>query len=295
MLQYVKFNELTVNEKKYQLPGGGHLFRFFALKAFFLLFMIYSTLFLAVATPFLSPHSPLIYFLGGMICTVIFVRLINYSVKAVLCSRGFLSVSKSGIKIGKKGGIKEIAAADITYMEYSLLGDFVVRGKNFSEYFPAGMLAPADRSEMLAQFADMAPSRTALFRKIWEVGDAVVMAMILAVHIIQFVIQNFYIPTGSMETTLMVGDHLFAEKLTYGPRIPRMLGMKDEIRLEIPFITRDVHRGDVIIFHPPAPADETKDYIKRCVAVGGDDFHIRDGYVWINGVKQDEQYTQGIT
>ena len=93
----------------------------------------------------------------------------------------------------------------------------------------------------------------------------------------------------------MVNDRLFAEKLTYGPRVPQMLGMKDEIILKIPFISRDVKRGDVIIFHPPAPADEEKDYIKRCIAVAGDEFHIKDNAVWINGVKQVEKYTKGNT
>ena len=187
------------------------------------------------------------------------------------------------------------AASTITYAEYTVLGDLLVRTDSESYLFPVSMLSEEKRKECLAQFTDMAPGRTAVFRKIWEIGDAVVMAMILAVHIIQFGVQNFYIPTGSMENTLMVGDHLFAEKLTYGPRIPQMAGMSKEIIIKIPFVTRDVKRGDVIIFHPPSPAEEDKDFIKRCIAVGGDEYHIKDGFVWINGVKQVEPYVKGIT
>jgi len=295
MLQYVKFNESAANGKRYALPAGIYAFRFFSLRILILLFMVYATLFLAVATPFLAPHSPFIYFIGGMICAVLMARLVNFAVKSALFGKGAVTVDKKGIIVEKKGQSIEFAAQAITFAEYTVLGDFVIRTKETSVSFPFGMFPAAVRKEFVSQFADMAPGRTAVFRKIWEIGDAVVMAMILAVHIIQFVIQNFYIPTGSMENTLMVGDHLFAEKVTYGPRIPQMIGMSKELHIKIPFISRDIHRGDVIIFHPPAPADEEKDYIKRCIAVGGDEFHIKDGYVWINGVKQVEKYVKGVT
>jgi signal peptidase I len=295
MLQYVKFNETAANEKRFALPSGVQLFRFFAVKTAIILFMVYATLFLAVATPFLSPHSAVVYFVGGMICAVLFARLVNFAIKAVLYRGGALTVTKKGLIVERRGTASEVPGSSVTYGELNLLGDFVIRAADLAFYFPIGMLSSSERRECLSQFSDMAPSRTAVFRKIWEIGDAIVMAMILAVHIIQFVVQNFYIPTGSMENTLMVGDHLFAEKLTYGPRIPQMAGMKGEIVIHIPFITRDIHRGDVIIFHPPSPADEEKDYIKRCIAVGGDEFHIKDGTVWINGVKQTETYTKGVT
>ena len=295
MLQYVKFSETSANDRRYALPTGLRLVRFFAVQIGILIFMVYATLFLAVATPFLDPHSPAVYFIGGMICAVLFARLVNFAVKAFLYRGGALTVTKKGISVERKGSASEIPASGVTYCELNLLGDFVIRASDFAFYFPIGMMPPAVRKEIILQFADMAPSRTAVFRKIWEIGDAVVMAMILAVHIIQFVIQNFYIPTGSMENTLMVDDQLFAEKLTYGPRIPQMAGMKGEIHMKIPFISRDIQRGDVIIFHPPAPADEAKDYIKRCIAVAGDEFHIKDGAVWINGVKQNEPYVKGVT
>ena len=73
----------------------------------------------------------------------------------------------------------------------------------------------------------MAPRRTEIYRKIWDFVDAIVVALVLAVHIIQYIIQAYYIPTGSMEDTLKVGDHLFVEKITYGPVIPQMIGMNE--------------------------------------------------------------------
>ncbi|HEY1406258.1 MAG TPA: signal peptidase I, partial [Spirochaetota bacterium] len=86
----------------------------------------------------------------------------------------------------------------------------------------------------------------------------------------------------------------FAEKLTYGPRIPQMIGMDKDIHIRIPLITRDIRRGDIIIFNPPVGEVE-KDYIKRCIAVAGDEFHIKDNAVYINGQKMNESYTRGVT
>jgi signal peptidase I len=128
--------------------------------------------------------------------------------------------------------------------------------------------------------------------KIWETIDAIVVALVLAVHIIQYVIQAYFIPTGSMEDTLRKGDHLFVEKITYGPIIPKMIGMTQQIHLS-GISLRKVKRGDIVIFRPPHEKD--KDYIKRCIAIPGDDFDIKDGYVYINGKKQIEPYVKDIT
>jgi signal peptidase I len=138
----------------------------------------------------------------------------------------------------------------------------------------------------------MAPKRTASFSKVWEFVDAIVVALVLAVHIIQYIIQAYYIPTGSMEDTLKKGDHLFVEKITYGPIIPQMFGMKKPIHLN-KLSVRLVQRGDIVIFKPPHEKD--KDYIKRCIAIPGDNFDIKEGFVYINGVKQLEPYVKDIT
>jgi signal peptidase I len=141
-------------------------------------------------------------------------------------------------------------------------------------------------------FGDLSPKRTLVNKKIWEFLDAIGVALFLAIHIIQFVVQAFFIPTGSMEDTLLVGDHLFVEKITYGPIIPQMVGMKKPIHLSFLSI-RDVKRGDIVIFRPPHEND--KDYIKRCIAIPGDDITIKDGFVYINGVRLNEPYVKGQT
>ena len=95
-----------------------------------------------------------------------------------------------------------------------------------------------------------------------------------------------------MEDTLQIKDRLFVEKITYGPTIPKMLGMEKPVHLGFLGI-RGVQKGDIVIFKPPH--DEEKDYIKRCVAVAGDHVAIENGSLYINGKKQDEPYVKGIT
>jgi signal peptidase I len=86
-----------------------------------------------------------------------------------------------------------------------------------------------------------------------------------------------------MEPTLLVGDHLLANKLAYGLRMPDSI-----LGLHIPGLTNGhylvhlgaVHRGDVIIF--VSPRDPSIDLIKRVIAVGGDKVQIKNGRVWLN-------------
>jgi len=225
MLQYLKFNENAVDNKRYALLKGKKIYLLLAKSVLVAVFMIYATLFVAVATPFLKPDNPIIYIVGGIISAALLVRTVVFFFRFFTFGSGSFSVSKKGITITRKGQDTEIAASSIIYLEYNLIGDLVVKEKERSTPFPVHLLDVKERKELLLTFADMTPSRTAFLRKIWELGDAIVVAMILAVHIIQFLVQNFFIPTGSMIPTLMINDHLFAEKLTFGPRIPKMIGM----------------------------------------------------------------------
>lgn len=109
------------------------------------------------------------------------------------------------------------------------------------------------------------------FRKDWL--EPIIIALVLVVIIKTFIIQNFKIPSSSMEDTLLVGDRLFALKFIYGTRIP----FTNYRILKI----RDPKPGDVIVFK--YPEDPSKDYIKRCIAVGGQTIEIRDKKVYVDG------------
>ncbi|MCK4307408.1 signal peptidase I [candidate division WOR-3 bacterium] len=105
--------------------------------------------------------------------------------------------------------------------------------------------------------------------------------VVVAVLLIRaYVIQAYRIPTGSMERTLLVGDHLFACKFLYGIRIP----FTDKRILEF----REPRRGDIIVFRFPY---ERKDFVKRCIAVEGDIVEIKDKQAYVNNRLLYEPYT----
>lgn len=98
--------------------------------------------------------------------------------------------------------------------------------------------------------------------------------------ILTFVIQQFEIPSRSMEKTLLVGDHVFVDRLT-------STGKEHWYTFFMPY--REIHRGDIAVF--PAPAQPGMYLVKRIIGVPGDRIHLRNGVVFLNGVAQKEPYT----
>ena len=92
-------------------------------------------------------------------------------------------------------------------------------------------------------------------------------------------VQAFVIPTGSMEDSLLIGDHLLVDKLAYAPA-----GAISQYLL--PY--QEVERGDIIVFRYPMDLEQT--FVKRVVGVPGDRIRIVDKELWINGKKADEPY-----
>jgi signal peptidase I len=128
-----------------------------------------------------------------------------------------------------------------------------------------------------------APSR---LRAAWDQGGTLVVAVLLALGIRACVIEPFRIPSSSMLPTLLIGDHLFVNKLAYGAKIPFT-----EIHLPA---FRDPARGDVVVFDVGrngsgiVPGDRRPDlardtFIKRIVGMPGDTVEVRGGVVSING------------
>jgi signal peptidase I len=110
-------------------------------------------------------------------------------------------------------------------------------------------------------------------RSFQEYSEAFAAALVMAILIRGFFFQAFEIPSGSMEPTLLIGDHILVNKFIYGVRIPFTNERWPEFR--------EPSRGDVVVF--VYPLDRSKDFIKRVVAVGGDTVEIRDKKVLING------------
>lgn len=98
------------------------------------------------------------------------------------------------------------------------------------------------------------------------------------------VAQPFIVPTASMESTVMTGDHMIVDKLAYSPSDPVMNHL-------LPYA--EPKRGDVIVFR--WPIDISQNYIKRCMGVPGDRIKIVDKAVYLNNRKLEEPYIQQVS
>lgn len=104
----------------------------------------------------------------------------------------------------------------------------------------------------------------------------------IAVFVLTFAFKNFVIPSPSMASTLMIGDHVIADRVELAPPTSWT-----------PFLRyRNVRRGDIIVFYKPQaePNGEHIYLVKRVIGIPGDHIHLRDGIVYLNGVAQREQY-----
>jgi signal peptidase I len=119
------------------------------------------------------------------------------------------------------------------------------------------------------------------FRKstVRENFESIVHVAIIALFVTTFVVQNFKIPTGSMKSTLLIGDHLLVNKFVYGIK-PGIIGKL------LPY--REPERNDVIVFKYPNDPDVA--YVKRLIGMPGDTVEMICRTVYINGEKLDENY-----
>ena len=106
-------------------------------------------------------------------------------------------------------------------------------------------------------------------------------ALIIAILIRSILVQPFYIPSSSMESTLLVGDRLFVTKFSYGfskhsfPFSPPIFNGR--------IMYKSPKRGDVVVFK--TPVDNRTDYIKRLIGLPGDTVQFIDGELYINGIQ----------
>ena len=108
-----------------------------------------------------------------------------------------------------------------------------------------------------------------------------VFALIIAILIRSLIIQPFYIPSSSMEPTLLVGDRIFVSKYEYGyskhsfPFSPNLTDKR--------FFSKLPEQGDLVVFK--TPADNRTDYIKRLIGLPGDEIQFINGELFINKEK----------
>lgn len=112
----------------------------------------------------------------------------------------------------------------------------------------------------------------------WLAGlQSLLTTVVIAIFVIAFVVQAFQIPSESMENTLLIGDYLLVDKVTYGGGFAGRL---------MPY--QQVKRGDIVVFHYPVHPSEH--FVKRVVGVPGDRVRLVNGRVEVNGVSLNEPY-----
>ena len=102
--------------------------------------------------------------------------------------------------------------------------------------------------------------------------------VIMALFLMTFIAQAVAVPTGSMQNTINIGDHLFVNKFIFGSTTP-VIGKL------LP--TREIRRGDVIVFK--LPSDPKVNYVKRVIGLPGEQVLVRGRRVLINGVDLPEE------
>ncbi len=152
--------------------------------------------------------------------------------------------------------------------------------------------------------------------------SSILFAVVAATIVHTYFMQPFTIPTSSLEKTLLVGDFLFVSKFHYGARTPMtpiafpmvhdtipVVGTKSYLpKPQIPYFRfpgfQKIERNDIVVFNWPVdtlidirpghmrgsiqkPIDKESNYVKRCVGLPGDSLEVRDGYVFIDGKRND--------
>ena len=124
----------------------------------------------------------------------------------------------------------------------------------------------------------------------FEAVASICSVLVVGLFILTFLAQNFVIPSGSMEKTLLVGDHLVVDRITLAPPAKWM-----------PLVHyREPRRGDIVVFIKPGELDADGKptimfLVKRLIGVPGDHIHLRDGTVILNGVAQDQPHAEATT
>jgi signal peptidase I len=117
----------------------------------------------------------------------------------------------------------------------------------------------------------------------YEALASICSVLVVGLFILTFLAQNFVIPSGSMENTLLIGDHLVVDRVTLAPAAKWM-----------PLVHyREPKRGDIVVFIKPVPDPDPQtgrpEYlylVKRLIGIPGDHIHLHEGIVYINGVAQ---------
>ncbi len=133
--------------------------------------------------------------------------------------------------------------------------------------------------------AETRPEKVEHKESVWDTLRSMLVVLVCVLGIRTFVAEATVIPTGSMESTILIGDHVFLNKLLYGPRVPYT-----DVRLPA---LRKVHRFDIVAFR--YPVNPSQMFVKRVIGMPGDVIRIENKRVFLNGKPLFEPYVQYLS
>src|SRR5208337_4430232 len=142
-------------------------------------------------------------------------------------------------------------------------------------------------NEVSGQRAEAAPVPARPEETPFEAVASICSVLVVGLYILYFLAQNYVIPSGSMENTLLVGDHVVVDRITLAPPTKWM-----------PLVHyREPRRGDIVVFFKPVANPQGKHLflVKRLIGLPGDQIHLRNGIVIIDGLAQDQPHAQPTT
>ena len=137
-------------------------------------------------------------------------------------------------------------------------------------------MAKKDKDKNQTQPEDQKPKETTV-----EFLASLASVLVTGLFIITFIFQAFEIPSQSMENTLLVGDHVFVNRVGFSPAT----GWVGPI---VPY--NQIRRGDIVVFLSADPRTPELYIVKRIMGIPGDHIHLHNGVVYRNGQKLDEPY-----
>src|SRR5260370_25926720 len=132
--------------------------------------------------------------------------------------------------------------------------------------------------------APSSPERPPRGEGLWETLRSLLVVLVGVLCFRTFIAEATVIPTGSMEKTIMIGDHLFLDKLLYGPQVPYT-------SWRVPAV-RTVRRQEIVAFH--YPLNPSVMFVKRIIGIGGDVVRVSNKKVFVNGEPLKEPYVQHL-
>ncbi len=130
------------------------------------------------------------------------------------------------------------------------------------------------KKEIESKVTDERPKETTV-----EFLASLAAVLVVGLFIITFIMQAFEIPSSSMENTLLIGDHVFVNRVSFAPTTAWVGPL-------IPY--RNIKRGDIVVFL--SPAEPGLYVVKRIIGIPGDRIHLRNGIVYRNGEELTEPY-----